>query len=140
MSGVERRRTNPVSELRSWLESDLGWGLPTSSGLPLVRIEDYMDGDTYVLRAELPGMDPDDIEVTVSEGVLTIRGERSEETRERDHDEFRYGSFSRSVTLPQGSKVDAIDAQYRGGVLELRVPQDAGTPPPRKIPVTRQEN
>lgn len=142
MNAVARlRTTNPVTELRSWLESDLGLGLPSSGGLPLVRIEDYLEDDTYVLRAELPGLDPDkDIEITVAEGILTIRGERSEETRERDHSEFHYGSFSRSVSLPAGSKVDQIDAQYRGGVLELRVPMDTSAPAPRKIQVNRNED
>lgn len=134
------RGGNPISELRSWLESDLGLGLSALPGLPLVRIEDFVEESTYVLRAELPGIDPDrDVEITLSDGVLTIAGERTEETKERGHSEFRYGSFSRSVSLPRGSKADEIVAEYRGGVLEVRVPLDESTPAPTKITVARTE-
>ncbi|QCX28143.1 Hsp20 family protein [Nocardioides jishulii] len=140
MTPVVRRRTSPLADLRSWLESDFSAGFPGPVNLPLVRIEDFVDEGTYVLRAELPGIDPDkDVEITVDDGVLTIQGERSEESKDRDHSEFRYGSFSRSVTLPKDSRVDEITAEYRGGVLELRVPMDQTTSEPKKIQVTRPE-
>lgn len=139
MNTLTRRRANPLSDLRQWLESDLGIGLHGVDDPPLIRIEDFVDGQTYVLRAEMPGIDPDnDVDIIVDDGVLTIQAQRSEEKKDRDHREFRYGSFSRSVPLPRGSKVDDIRAEYRDGVLELRMPVDEPTPAPHRITVTRR--
>lgn len=76
-----------------------------------------------MLRAELPGIDPaKDVEITVDEGVLTLRAERSEETKEKYRTEFRYGTFARSVRLPSGAKGDEASADYKDGVLTITVP------------------
>ncbi|WP_110241574.1 Hsp20/alpha crystallin family protein [Nocardioides gilvus] len=141
MSAVAKFGANPMADLRSWLGADLGLALPSLGGAPFVRIEDYMDEGTYVLRADLPGIDPDkDVEITTADDELTIKGERSEESHERGHDEFHYGSFARSISLPRGSRTEEISAEYRGGVLEVRVPVDDSAPAARKIPVARAES
>src|SRR4051794_34778992 len=70
----------------------------------LVRIEEEQNDDNYVIRAELAGFDPDKgIHVTTQGGVLTISAERRAETKEKGHSEFRYGSFSRTISLPEGA-------------------------------------
>lgn len=103
--------------------------LPTMSGLRpaldlhSIRVEDRIEGDTYVLRAELPGIDVDnDLKITVHNGLLTIEAERKEEETEGGRSEFRYGSFARTVALPSGAREDGIDAEYDNGILTVRVP------------------
>jgi HSP20 family molecular chaperone IbpA len=103
-----------------------------------VRVEDYVEDDTYVLRAELPGVDPErDVSVTMHGETLTIDGERREETRTKQRREFYYGAFRRTLTLPSGTNAEDIEAAYTDGVLEVRVPlRTAGSATPRRIPVT----
>jgi HSP20 family protein len=87
-----------------------------------IRVEDYVEGDHYMIRAELAGIDPEkDIEVTVGSGYLTIRAERSERTESRHRSEFRYGSFSRTLPLPANADEDAVTASYRDGILAISV-------------------
>jgi HSP20 family molecular chaperone IbpA len=87
-----------------------------------MKIEDYTQDDRYVIRAEIPGIDPDkDLDVTVEEGVLTIRAERSEREVDKHRREIRYGSLSRSVVLPKGAKADDIRAEYTDGMLTVSV-------------------
>ena len=107
-------------------------------------MEEYRDGDTVVIRAELPGIDPEqDVELTVADDVLHLRAERRERTEHKDkggyRSEFRYGSFSRALPLPAGCRDEDISAAYRDGVLEVRVPVAGHVEPPatRKIQVTR---
>ncbi len=89
-------------------------------------IESYVDGDKFTVRVELPGVDPKDVDVKVASGVLTVKGSREEkhETKKRDffEREFRYGSFERAITLPEGMKAEDLKANYHDGVLELTAP------------------
>ncbi|MGZ4498849.1 MAG: Hsp20/alpha crystallin family protein [Nocardioidaceae bacterium] len=95
------------------------------------------EGD-YVVRAEMPGVDPEkDIEVSIEGDVLTIRGQRREEERDKNHSEFRYGSFSRSIRLPGSVQAGDVSAKYDAGVLEVRVPVASTSAEPTKIPVQR---
>lgn len=88
-----------------------------------VRIEDYRENGTYVLRAELPGMDPEkDIQIQVQGTELAIAAERSVETHDKAHSEFYYGKFARTVRLPAGAVPDEISATYEAGILEVTVP------------------
>ena len=102
-----------------------------------------MTDDSMVIRAEMPGIDPDkDVEVTVADGLLSIRAERRFEEKEekegRTRSEFRYGAFSRTVRVPQDIDVDDITASYKDGILEVRYPCKMPTEaPPRKVAVTR---
>jgi HSP20 family protein len=98
-------------------------------------------GDDLVIRAELPGIDPErDIEITVQGRTLTIRGERRQERREDGERAYRtellYGAFMRAVPLPEGAKPEEIRATYENGVLEIVVPNAPATATTRKVPIT----
>jgi HSP20 family protein len=87
-----------------------------------IRVEEYVEGDHYMIRAELVGIDPEkDVEVTVGSGYLTIRAERSDKTEGKHRSEFRYGSFSRTIGLPANADEDAVSASYRDGILTISV-------------------
>ena len=132
------RTTNPLAEMLEWLDLAGPRGRKGVGLAPFVRVEDFVEDGSYVLRAEVPGLDPDkDVEVTVQGDVLTISGERREEKKDRNHQEFHYGSFRRSVTLPAGADPDAVEASYTDGVLEVRVPMAAEETGARTVPVTR---
>jgi HSP20 family protein len=106
------------------------------------RVEEFEDEGTRVIRAELPGIDPDkDVEITVEGEYLRIRAERRQETKAEEkgryRSEFRYGSFSRTLALPAGAVADDVKATYHDGVLEVRVPVSPEKAEARKIPVAR---
>jgi HSP20 family molecular chaperone IbpA len=108
-----------------------------------MRVEDYVKDGSYVIRAELPGIDPGkDVEVTVGKGILTIKSERREEDTSKHHSEFHYGTFSRSMTLPHGADEEHIDAVYGHGILEVtvrladKVAQDSA----RKVPIRQNQH
>lgn len=103
-----------------------------------IRVEDKIEGNRYILRAELPGMDVDkDVNITVSNGLLTIEGKRSEEKTEKGHSEFRYGSFTRTVALPEGAKEDTADASYENGILTVTVELGKTEEPTKQIRVRK---
>jgi HSP20 family protein len=90
-------------------------------------VDIFEQGDHIVLKAELPGIDPGDVDIRVENNILTLRGERKFETdikRENCHRvERAYGSFSRSFTLPNVVDTDKIKADYKDGVLQVTLPQ-----------------
>ncbi|HEU5003999.1 MAG TPA: Hsp20/alpha crystallin family protein [Actinomycetota bacterium] len=93
-----------------------------------------------VVRAELPGIDPSrDVEISVHDGVLTVRGERRQEEQTKDDRymrvERRYGSFERTLAIPEGVNPEGIQASYDNGVLEVTIPGAAQESAPRRIPV-----
>jgi HSP20 family protein len=104
---------------------DQVWGGRQESWLPAVDVFDRKDA--VVLKAELAGMDPDDIEIEVEDNVLTIKGERTFEEKVDDERyyrvERRFGSFQRSLALPQGVKAGEIQAGYEDGILTVTVPK-----------------
>jgi len=114
---VDRLFETSLSDLESTSEP-MAWGLP----LDVVEHD-----DNFVVRASVPGIDPDDLEITFTDNVLTIKGtSQLEEETEKAHyhlRERRYGSFSRSITLGTKIKGDNIDARYNNGVLELTLPK-----------------
>jgi HSP20 family protein len=108
----------------------------------MIRVEEFTDGTTEVIRAEAPGIDPDkDVELTITDNTLSLRVERRDETKDKAGDgfrtEFRYGALSRVMPLPDGAKADDITATYTHGILEIRVPveQTADRPTPRRVEV-----
>lgn len=108
-----------------------------------IKVEECKEGDTVVIRAEIPGVDPDeDIDVSMADGKLTIsaRREQREETKTDDsfRSEFRYGSFRRTRTVPPGTKLEDVEATYEDGILEVRVPVDEHREAKAKISVTRK--
>lgn len=107
----------------------------------LVRVEEFRDEGTLVVRAELPGIDPEkDVELTVSDGMLHIDAERREEEKKEDKGylrrELRYGSLSRTLPLPEGVTESDIKANYTAGILEIRIPEPTKAPA-KKIPIAR---
>jgi HSP20 family molecular chaperone IbpA len=106
-------------------------------------VEDYIRDGQYELRAELPGLDPErDIEITVAGEILTITAHRPEDTRGRQHSEFRYGTAERSFRLPPSADLSRIQASYGHGILTvcvLLVP-DTEAPFSRRIPVLADQH
>ncbi|MGZ5363915.1 MAG: Hsp20/alpha crystallin family protein [Mycobacterium sp.] len=93
-------------------------------------MEDETREGLYQVRAELPGVDPiEDVEVTVRDGQLTIKAERTQTDDTNGRSEFSYGSFSRTIVLPVGADEDEINATYDRGILTIFVPlsDDAST-------------
>lgn len=134
------RESGPFAEMFEWLEANSPFSLRGVGLGSSVRVEDFTDEDAYVLRAEIPGIDPaKDVEVTIDGDLLTISGERREEVRDKVHRELHYGSFRRTVTLPRGTDPDRVSASYKDGLLEVRVPMQAHETPSVKVPVQRAE-
>src|SRR5215210_1549797 len=98
--------------------------------MDLVEAEDY-----FVLKADLPGMGEDDVAIEVQDNVLTISGSREAEHERKEKGWYRlersYGSFSRSLTLPDGVDADKVEASFDHGVLELRIPKPEERKPRR---------
>ena len=137
MSSMAVRASNRLADMVDWLES--GPSIALRDGDRFVRVEDFERDGSYVVRAELPGVDPDqDIEVSLEGDYLTIRGERHEEIREKNRSEFRYGSFSRSLRMPPGADASTVQATYRDGILEVVVPLGEERPQ-TQIPVVRTD-
>ena len=114
---------------------DVDWATPR------MRVEEYREGDTLIVKADLPGIDPDrDVKISLTEGHLRIQAERREETEHAGkttyRSEFRYGSFVRDLTIPSGVKETEIAASYRDGVLTVTVPLPQSVDHVTRIPVT----
>ena len=128
-----------VSDLADWLESP--WtGPPPFIAAQTFRVEEMARDNRYVIRAELPGLDPDrDIEVTVEGRTLTIHAERRQEDNGPYRSEFRYGSLTRLFRLP--AKVDANDvtARYEKGVLEVSIPVREVTPEGTRVAIEKAD-
>ena len=123
------------------------WGQPGGEGSrqgimnwsPSVDV--YEDENELVVKAEVPGVEPEDLDVTCTEDALVIRGEtRREEQREVRgwrHSERRFGRFERQIPLPPGVRPDEARANFRNGILELRIPKsEESRQRVRRIPIT----
>jgi HSP20 family protein len=130
------RTYRPLSEPTSLQQvmremMDLRWPFGPARSLiadvPDPAIDMFERNGNVVVKAEMPGIDPAKIEVTVSGGELRISGERSEEKEVREEDfyrsERRYGRIFRTVTLPEGCNADAVTATSKDGVVEIVVPR-----------------
>lgn len=136
MSTIAQRNGSTLFEdLMGWMGSI---SIPEFSS-PEVRVEEFVDGDRRVVRADMPGIDPErDLELHVEGGVLRLRGERRSEEHEQHHTEIRYGSFERILSLPPGTTPEDITAEYVDGVLTVTMPAKAAAVS-AKIPVTHRE-
>lgn len=116
MRGMARRRT---PQEREWMPS----------------VEMFEKDNSYVIKAELPGVKSEDIDVSVTDHNLTIRGEKqaSRETKKEDYylSEVSYGSFMRSIPLPENVDADKVKANFEDGMLEVMVPKMALSQPKR---------
>jgi HSP20 family molecular chaperone IbpA len=135
------RTDEPFPRLMDWfdnlLPTDVTWrGFDRAA----IKVEEFTRDGKFVVRAELPGIDPAaDVDVSVTDGMLTIRAERKEEHTEDRRSEFSYGRFVRTLTLPSGVDESAITAEYKDGILEVSVPMPEPVSTPTRIAVTRSE-
>ncbi|PFG16165.1 heat shock protein Hsp20 [Propionicimonas paludicola] len=126
------RAYDPFREMERWFADAAR--TPTSAAMPM---DLYRDGDVFVTRIDLPGVDPASIDVDVDDRTLTVRAERKVETTDSQKwlvRERPAGTFARQLTLGYGVALDKIEAQYADGVLSLRIPV-AEEAKPRKISV-----
>ncbi len=131
-------RWDPFTELSEWRsrldrrfdEWPDGRGHPWTPAIDVVR-----EDDRLVMRADLPGIKPDEVKIEFKDDMITVSGEHRESKEEKDRDyvrrERRYGSFSRSVSLPVGVDPKKIEAITKDGVIELTIPlpKEAQTEP-----------
>lgn len=105
-----------------WLHS-----FPEVEAVSAPNVDVYEEGDLIVVKAEVPGIAKEDIEVTFKDNILTISGEKKKEERVENKNYYQmersYGSFSRSVYLPNEVKTEEASATFRDGVLEITVPK-----------------
>lgn len=126
-------RWSPMWELDRFFDEDQ-W--PGADFMPAVDV--YQDGDNVVAKVSLPDVDPEKVDVSVENDVLTVSGntEEKKETKREDYyrKEIREGSFSRSVVLPMKVQGDATKARYEKGVLTVTMPK-AEEAKPKKIAI-----
>ena len=102
-----------------------------------VRIEEYTDGKTYTLRAEVPGVDPEkDVTVTYFDGALRLQIRRADGRKDKTHTEFNYGTYDRTVPMAAGVDENSIKASYSDGILEIHAKLADTQDAHRTIPVT----
>lgn len=107
-----------------------------------MKVEEFQEDGTFVVRAELPDVDPDkDIDITIQDGKLRIEAHRMQRSEHKDdkryRSELRYGSFRRVLPLPPDAVADDVKATYRDGMLEVRLPVDAKRAAAERIPIAR---
>ncbi|HUC42477.1 MAG TPA: Hsp20/alpha crystallin family protein [Candidatus Sulfotelmatobacter sp.] len=117
-------RWDPLQELVRW---STGTRVDDAFGAWAPAVDIYEKGHDLVIRAEVPGIDKNDIAVDIENGVLTLRGERKRETEVSEQNAYRlertYGTFTRSFSLPTTVDPSKVVAVYKDGVLELTVPK-----------------
>lgn len=136
------RRHSLIPDFNDWFDREFpglpGWRPGTAAHS--IPVETTSGDGRYVLRAELPGMEPEDISITVDDNLIMVGAEHSENEEDKEHSEFRYGSFRRTLRLPATIPAEEVDASYQDGILTVVIPmpeEKAGTA--RSIPVKRVE-
>jgi len=132
-----------LREMTDWMDRAIGGGLQGSRGRdgaawsPTVEVREK--DNNLIVCADLPGIEPKDVTVEVEDGSLVIRGERRREhTEQREgfhRTERSYGSFYRSIPLPENAKLDDAKADFRNGVLEIKVPVEQAKSNRKSIPI-----
>ncbi len=127
---IDRLFEVPLSELARTSQLLSGWTPP---------LDVYEDKDNLYVRAELPGMKKEDIELSLHDGSLSISGERKTEKKHEEGEVYRaerfFGRFQRTVTLPTAVQVDKVKAEYKDGVLTVTLPK-AEEAKPKRIDVS----
>lgn len=118
---------------RGYAGQDRDSGLTASDWIPAVDIKE--EDHRFLIHADVPGVDPKDIEITMEDGILTLKGERKNETRE-EHDGYRRvervsGQFFRRFTLPDTADAEGVTAKGVNGVLEISIPKQPKAQPRR---------
>ncbi len=139
----ERDRLNPFANFpmfSDWIDDIFPERIRLmDSGLHPIKVEEYATENEIVVRAELPGINPDkDVEVEMGDGFLTISGHREEEHKRKKMSEFYYGSFSRTMAMPSGVEKKDIKATYQDGILEVRVHRPANAVTNQRISIERK--
>jgi len=121
MTGLAHRETAGFPpDLFAWLEGPFVAARPVAA--QAMRMEEFVANGRYVVRAELPGVDPaKDMEVTVAKGILTVRAERHDERPGQHRSEFRYGTFTRHIALPVTADAADVTATCHRGILEVSI-------------------
>ncbi len=118
---LQRELNMPLNKV----DTDDNGNIATANWAPAVDIKE--DDKAFTLLADIPGVDPDDIEVTMDKGVLTIKGERQSEKKTEEENykrvERQYGMFYRRFSLPDSANADGIEAQSEHGVLTITIPK-----------------
>lgn len=136
---------NPAEEMERLLEDPflsqwpllrVGWGrTPRHEMAWAPALEVYEKDNNFVVKAELPGVKKEDVDVSITGDTLTIKGQKKASKEIRDEDYYRcesqYGSFSRTITLPAAVDTKKIEATYENGVLEIHVPKAKEAVPTR---------
>lgn len=132
---------NPFALMRQFTEEmDRTFGqVPNGGGAWLPAIEVKQEKDKLTVSAELPGIKKEDVKVNITDGMLTLEGERKQEKEEKREGYVRsersYGKFLRSVALPEGAKTDQAAAQFKDGMLEVTIPVPEAKETGRQIPI-----
>jgi HSP20 family protein len=117
------RATRAIGSSRSGSSSHGLFGSHAREGLWFPRVEAFQKGDVFIVRADLPGLKKEDLEVDLTDDAVTIRGERRDEHQEQREGYWRsereYGQFHRTIPLPEGVIAESAKATFRDGVLEI---------------------
>jgi HSP20 family protein len=128
----------PSQSMLKWVAGSTPVAMLRQAGRP-IRAEDYVENGVYVIRADLPGVDPArDIDVTVRRGAIEIKAIRRDDLKRRQHHEISYGLFRRVLPLPDDADGSTLTTRYSNGVLEVAVDlpgarRAAGATPVRRI-------
>ena len=133
-----------LREMTDWMDRSIA-GTPSRTGgfrqtnvwAPAIEVQ--QKDNNLIVRADLPGIEPNDVKIEVDNDMLVIQGERKQEhTEEREgwhRSERVYGSFYRAIPLPEGAKTEHAKADFRNGVLEVKVPFEQSKSTRRQIPI-----
>ncbi|WGX95085.1 Hsp20/alpha crystallin family protein [Nocardioides sp. L-11A] len=137
MTQLARRGTfTPLTDVFDWLETTGPFRAVWNDSY--IPVEEYVADGRYVVRADLPGIDPDkDVEVSIADDSLTIHGERHGEEHDKYRSEMHYGSFTRRLRLPHGCRAEDVTASYDAGVLTVSMPMAEPETAPVHIAITR---
>lgn len=152
LTKIEREMLTTLNEMERWFEDALHRPFLGFHRLPLANllgerrtgdfvpsVDIFEEGSELVIKAELAGIKREDIKVELAGNTLTLSGEKRGEEKVQQKDYFRveqsYGSFSRSLDLPEGVNLDAVNATYKDGLLEIRIQRNAESRKVHTVPI-----
>jgi HSP20 family protein len=139
-SGISRL-SSFHDELERLFNSRLGGGAPDSTSFVswVPALDVYEEKDNYVVKAELPGLTKEEVQLSLEKGTLTISGERKSEAKNEGtevyYSERSYGRFQRTINLPESVAADQVKAQFKDGILTVTLPKSEEAKP-KKIDIT----
>ena len=152
LTKIEREMLSTLNEMERWFEDALHRPFLGFHRLPLVNllgerragdfvpsVDMFEEGNELIIKAELAGIKKEDIKVEVAGNMLTLSGEKRGEEKVQKKDYYRveqsYGTFSRTLELPEGTKLDEVKASYKDGLLEIRIPKIAESRKSHTVPI-----